>query len=212
MTAQKVTISPSLQRFHNNIILWYSIKWLDSHDSCTYVHTAVRHTGLHFLISDVGRKNKGCRLDHERFLKDGSHSKGEITPWWALGRSPWNQCHLVRICAPRVAFCWSRTITILILTDNTMCQFEIWVCSPYPVVRCGFTMTPKQPWDPVKLRAACSAITTGYNALTHLTRGFSSYEMGTCGLRALMAVEMMVMSVEANTCECVSMLSTWACV
>lgn len=69
-------------------------------------------------------------------------------------------------------------------------------------------MTPKQPWDPAQLRAACSAITTGYNALTQLTRGFSSYEMGTCGLQALMAVEMMVMSVEANTCECVSMLST----
>lgn len=63
-------------------------------------------------------------------------------------------------------------------------------------------MTPKQPWDSAQLTAACSAITTGYNALTHLTLRFSSYEMGTCGLRAHM-----VMSVEADGCECVSMLS-----
>lgn len=63
------------------------------------------------------------------------------------------------------------------------------------------------PRDPAHLRTACSAIPTGNNALAHLTLRFSSYEMGTSGLCALMAVEMMVMSVEANGCEHVSMLS-----
>lgn len=59
---QKATTIPSLQIIHDNIkdVIFY--KMIRLYDSCTYVHTAVRHTGLYFLISDVGRKNKGGRL------------------------------------------------------------------------------------------------------------------------------------------------------
>lgn len=112
----------------------------------------------------------------EIFIKDGSHSKGEITPWWALGRSPWNQCHLVRICAPRVAFClkqnhhhtypnWQYHVSVWDLSLLSISSGEVWIYNdPEATLGCR-----------AQLRAACSAFTTGYNALTHLTRGYSSY-------------------------------------
>lgn len=127
------------------------------YDSCTYVHTAVRHIGLYFLISDVGRKNKGGRLvvclvwPWKVFVKDGSHSKGETTPWWALGRSPWSQRLLVRICAPRVGFCpkqnhhhtysnWQFQVSVWDLSLLSISSGEVWIYND-PEATLGFSTT-----------------------------------------------------------------------
>lgn len=102
----------------------YSTKWLEFYDSCTYVHTAGKHIVLYFLISDIDSKNNGgsglvvCLVwSWKVFIKDISHSEGQITPWWALGRSSWKLWHLVRMCAPCVAFC---------LKQNHCCVYPNW--------------------------------------------------------------------------------------